>query len=186
MTYLYRSYRQFLLHIAFPTRDDCLTLLQGFDDLTGCALAIAYKSDVRAIQPEDFTVFSINQTCVWTRFTDFQVPANMPPCPPEGCHCAWFWIHSSNSGSQQSAFCFLQMVSAIHRSSSVGCRLYERIQVQRHRIYLDRSLGPAKGPPSMWCRPTQRCYEPHARKLHVWCQEPLLLVPEGKKQRTSP
>ncbi|KAF9648927.1 hypothetical protein BDM02DRAFT_2013047 [Thelephora ganbajun] len=73
----------------------------GFNDLTGCALAIAYKSDVTTIQPEDFTVFSVNQTCVWTRFTDFQVPANMPPCPQGGCHCAWFWIHSSDSGSQQ-------------------------------------------------------------------------------------
>lgn len=77
-------------------------MFQGFDDLTGCALAIAYKSDVTTIQPEDFTIFSVNQTCVWTRFTDFQVPANMPPCPPEGCHCAWFWIHSSDSGGQQS------------------------------------------------------------------------------------
>lgn len=66
----------------------------GFDDLKGCALAIAYESDVTKIQPEDFTVFSVNQTCVWTRFTDFAVPARMPPCPEGGCHCAWFWIHS--------------------------------------------------------------------------------------------
>jgi len=67
---------------------------KGLDDLEGCALAIAYKSDVRAVQPEDFTVFSVNQTCVWTRFTDFQVPARMPPCPKDGCICSFFWIHS--------------------------------------------------------------------------------------------
>ncbi|KAI0663764.1 hypothetical protein C8Q70DRAFT_952431 [Cubamyces menziesii] len=73
----------------------------GPSDLKGCALAIAYESDVTKIQPEDFTVFSINQTCVWTRFTDFQVPARMPPCPPGGCHCAWFWIHSQDSGGEQ-------------------------------------------------------------------------------------
>ncbi|KAH9902607.1 hypothetical protein C8Q73DRAFT_11878 [Cubamyces lactineus] len=73
----------------------------GFSDLKGCALAIAYESDVTKIQPEDFTVFSVNQTCVWTRFTDFQVPARMPPCPPGGCHCAWFWIHSQDSGGEQ-------------------------------------------------------------------------------------
>lgn len=66
----------------------------GFDDLTGCALAIAYESDASKIQPEDFTVFSVNQTCVWSRLTDFQVPDRMPACPEEGCHCAWFWIHS--------------------------------------------------------------------------------------------
>ena len=66
----------------------------GIDDVTGCGLAIAYKSDVREVQPEDFTVFSVNHTCVWHRFTDFQVPARMPPCPAGGCLCAWFWIHS--------------------------------------------------------------------------------------------
>ncbi|KAI1797408.1 hypothetical protein LXA43DRAFT_878023 [Ganoderma leucocontextum] len=73
----------------------------GFDDLKGCALAIAYESDVSKIQPEDFTVFAVNQTCVWHRFTDFQVPARMPPCPEGGCHCAWFWIHSPDSGGEQ-------------------------------------------------------------------------------------
>ncbi|CAA7267535.1 unnamed protein product [Cyclocybe aegerita] len=73
----------------------------GFDDLEGCALAIAYKSDVKQVQPEDFTIFSVNQTCVWTRFTDFQVPARMPPCPEGGCICSFFWIHSPNSGGEE-------------------------------------------------------------------------------------
>ncbi|TCD64054.1 hypothetical protein EIP91_004603 [Steccherinum ochraceum] len=73
----------------------------GPDDLKGCSLAIAYKSDVTQVQPEDFTVFSVNQTCVFHRFTDFQVPAAMPPCPPGGCICAWFWIHSQDSGGEQ-------------------------------------------------------------------------------------
>ncbi|KAG5338821.1 hypothetical protein C0989_006090 [Termitomyces sp. Mn162] len=45
----------------------------GKDDVTGCALAIAYESDARKVKPEDFAVFSVNQTCVWTRFTDFQM-----------------------------------------------------------------------------------------------------------------
>ena len=66
----------------------------GINDLMGCGLAIAYKSDAKSVQPEDFTIFSVNQTCVWTRFTDFQVPARMPPCPDGGCTCAFFWIHS--------------------------------------------------------------------------------------------
>lgn len=66
----------------------------GIDDVKGCALAITYNSDVNAVQPEDFAVFSVNHTCVWTRFTDFQVPAKMPPCPDGGCICAFFWIHS--------------------------------------------------------------------------------------------
>ncbi|KZP23879.1 hypothetical protein FIBSPDRAFT_785603, partial [Athelia psychrophila] len=74
---------------------------QGFDDLKGCALAIAYNDNVTAIQPADFTVFSVNQTCVWYRNTTFQVPERMPPCPAGGCTCAWFWIHSPDSGGEQ-------------------------------------------------------------------------------------
>ena len=76
----------------------------GIDDVKGCALAIAYKDDFNATQPEDFTVFSVNQTCVWSRFTEFSVPARMPPCPNGKCICAWFWIHSQDSGGEQSAF----------------------------------------------------------------------------------
>ncbi|PCH42401.1 hypothetical protein WOLCODRAFT_120494 [Wolfiporia cocos MD-104 SS10] len=73
----------------------------GLDDVKGCGLAITYNSDVADVQPGDFTVFSINQTCVWTRFTDFQVPARMPVCPEGGCICAFFWIHSPDSGAEQ-------------------------------------------------------------------------------------
>ena len=78
----------------------------GLDDVKGCALAIAYKSDVSQVQPADFTVFSVNQTCVWDRYTTFGVPEKMPPCPDNMCICAFFWIHSPDSGSEQSARCF--------------------------------------------------------------------------------
>ncbi|KAH7925687.1 hypothetical protein BV22DRAFT_1112159 [Leucogyrophana mollusca] len=73
----------------------------GLDDVKGCGLAIAYKSNVSEVQPDDFTIFSINQTCVWTRFTDFSVPERMPPCPNDMCLCAFFWIHSQDSGGEQ-------------------------------------------------------------------------------------
>lgn len=66
----------------------------GLSDVKGCALAIAYKSNASEVQPEDFTVFSVNQTCVWNRYTDFGVPAKMPSCPNDMCICAFFWIHS--------------------------------------------------------------------------------------------
>ncbi|CAE6456659.1 unnamed protein product [Rhizoctonia solani] len=73
----------------------------GLNDLGGCALAIAYKSDVSQVQPEDFVVFSINQRCIWDRFTDFQIPANMPACPDGKCTCAWFWQHREDSGGDE-------------------------------------------------------------------------------------
>ncbi|KAI0714260.1 hypothetical protein C8T65DRAFT_694827 [Cerioporus squamosus] len=72
----------------------------GIDDVKGCGLAIAYQSDVNALKPEDFTIFSVNHTCVWYLNTEFEVP-KLPACPEEGCHCAWFWIHSIDSGSEQ-------------------------------------------------------------------------------------
>ncbi|KAL5635058.1 hypothetical protein ACGC1H_002927 [Rhizoctonia solani] len=73
----------------------------GLDDLGGCALAIAYKSDATQVQPEDFVVFSINHRCLWDRFTDFQVPANMPACPNGKCTCAWFWQHREDAGGDE-------------------------------------------------------------------------------------
>ncbi|KAI0059260.1 hypothetical protein BV25DRAFT_1918716 [Artomyces pyxidatus] len=73
----------------------------GINDLGGCALAVAYESDVSKVKPEDFTVFSVNHTCVWTRWTDFQIPAAMPACPNGKCTCAWFWIHTADSGAEQ-------------------------------------------------------------------------------------
>ncbi|KAI0090273.1 hypothetical protein BDY19DRAFT_1087507 [Irpex rosettiformis] len=84
-----------------PNSDTSAIHTTGIDDVKGCALAIAYKSDAHDVQPEDFAVFSVNHTCVWYRFTDFQVPERMPPCPEGGCTCAFFWIHSPDSGSEQ-------------------------------------------------------------------------------------
>ncbi|KZT40257.1 hypothetical protein SISSUDRAFT_1032078 [Sistotremastrum suecicum HHB10207 ss-3] len=72
-------------------------------DVQGCGLAIAYTppSHVNDIKPEDFVIFSVNHTCVWTLHTDFHVPAKMPACPEGGCTCAWFWEHASDSGTEQ-------------------------------------------------------------------------------------
>ncbi|OCH95365.1 hypothetical protein OBBRIDRAFT_745520 [Obba rivulosa] len=73
----------------------------GLDDVTGCGLGIAYKSDANQVQPDDFTIFSVNYTCVWNLNTQFQVPAQMPACPDDKCICSWFWIHSPDSGAEQ-------------------------------------------------------------------------------------
>ncbi|KIJ36911.1 hypothetical protein M422DRAFT_33969 [Sphaerobolus stellatus SS14] len=73
----------------------------GKADTNGCVLAIAYTDDPKVVRPEDFVVFSVQQTCVWHRDTVFEVPADMPPCPNGKCMCSWFWIHNSNGGSDQ-------------------------------------------------------------------------------------
>ena len=74
----------------------------GINDVGGCALAVAYKSNAFDVKPDDFVVFSVNQTCVWYMHTAFEIPADMPPCPDNKCTCAWFWTHQADSGSEQS------------------------------------------------------------------------------------
>ena len=75
----------------------------GLDDVKGCAFSIAYTpaSKASTLSPDDFVVFSVNHTCVWQRFTKFEIPKDMPPCPEGGCTCAWHWIHSQDAGSEQ-------------------------------------------------------------------------------------
>lgn len=75
----------------------------GINDVAGCAFSIAYTpaSQIGSIKPEDLTIFSVNHTCVWERFTKFQVPKDMPACPEGGCTCAWHWIHNDDAGAEQ-------------------------------------------------------------------------------------
>lgn len=69
----------------------------GINDLGGCALAIAYNDDANNVQPDDFVVFSVNYTCVWTLHTSFSVPSELPACPNGKCTCIWTWIHTVSS-----------------------------------------------------------------------------------------
>lgn len=86
---------------AMHTDDKWKTPVDQLKDVKGCGLSIAYKSDPRALVPEDFTVISTNFTCPWFKHVDFHIPADLPPCPEGGCTCMWGWIHSSLAGSQQ-------------------------------------------------------------------------------------
>lgn len=67
-------------------------------ELAGCGIAIAYKSELADVKPEDFTVFSVNHRCVEKTRTQFEIPAGMPSCPNGKCICAWFWqgLNSKN------------------------------------------------------------------------------------------
>ncbi|KIO31600.1 hypothetical protein M407DRAFT_67766 [Tulasnella calospora MUT 4182] len=73
----------------------------SFSDVTGCGIGIVDKANVNDIKPEDFAIFSANHTCPWFTCNVFHVPADMPACSEGVCHCAWFWIHSPNSGGEQ-------------------------------------------------------------------------------------
>ncbi|KAH9948617.1 hypothetical protein B0H21DRAFT_231728 [Amylocystis lapponica] len=99
----------------------------GIDDLGGCGLGITYKSDVNSVQPEDFSIFSVNKTCVWYLNTEFSIPSNMPACPEGGCICAWFWIHSPDSGGEQNYMNgFRCQVTGASASTPIGKNMVAR------------------------------------------------------------
>jgi len=58
----------------------------------GTAFAISYESDIKSVTPENLVVFSVVAHTPWKRLTSYPVPADLPPCPPGGCHCAWGWV----------------------------------------------------------------------------------------------
>ncbi|CAF0828144.1 unnamed protein product [Didymodactylos carnosus] len=69
-------------------------------DVAGCALGIAYKSDPRQVKPEDFVIFSVVHDCPARQLQEFKIP-DLPACPNNKCMCAWFWIHESSGGTDQ-------------------------------------------------------------------------------------
>jgi hypothetical protein len=69
-------------------------------DVAGCALGIAYKSDINAVRPEDFVIFSVAHDCIARQLQAFDIPM-LPPCQGENCICSWFWIHNSIGGTDQ-------------------------------------------------------------------------------------
>jgi hypothetical protein len=81
----------------------------NIEDVAGCALSVAYKSDITTVQPEDFAVFTVNHLCVWNLHTVWEVPKDMPPCPTRSdgtqqCICMFGWTHKPDSGAAQSWF----------------------------------------------------------------------------------
>lgn len=70
------------------------------EDVAGCALGIAYKSDPHKVKPEDFVIFSVAHDCPNKQLQTFKIP-NLPKCPNGRCQCAWFWIHESSGGTDQ-------------------------------------------------------------------------------------
>jgi hypothetical protein len=70
------------------------------NDVAGCALGIAYKSNPQDVKPEDFAIFSVVHDCPARQLQTFEIP-NLPQCPNGRCQCAWFWIHESSGGTDQ-------------------------------------------------------------------------------------
>ncbi|TXT07101.1 hypothetical protein VHUM_03271 [Vanrija humicola] len=70
-------------------------------DIKGCALAIAYESDPHKVDSDSMVIFSVQYQCPWFKEVEFEIPADLPPCPPGGCHCSWNWSHSPKGGGSE-------------------------------------------------------------------------------------
>jgi len=58
----------------------------------GTAWAISYNSNLNAVTMENLVVFSVLPNTPWKRIATYQVPRDLPPCPADGCTCAWLWV----------------------------------------------------------------------------------------------
>jgi len=70
------------------------------EDVGGCAIGIAYKSDQASVKPEDFVIVSVVHDCIARQLQAFDIPA-LPACPNGKCICGWFWVHNSIGGTDQ-------------------------------------------------------------------------------------
>ncbi|RHZ45093.1 lignocellulolytic auxiliary activity family 14 protein [Aspergillus thermomutatus] len=58
----------------------------------GTAFAISYHSDLAAVTMENLAVFTVLEHTPWKRVATYEVPKDLPACPPGGCTCAWLWV----------------------------------------------------------------------------------------------
>lgn len=72
------------------------------EDAAGSAFAISYQSDLANVTLDNLVVFTVRYNTPFYRLATFDVPKDMPPCPEEGCHCAWLWI--ANGCGQDNMF----------------------------------------------------------------------------------
>jgi len=62
------------------------------DDASAYAFAISYQSDFSKVTLDNLVVFTTKYKTPFRRQATYDVPANMPECPPGGCICAALWI----------------------------------------------------------------------------------------------
>ncbi|CAF4598945.1 unnamed protein product [Rotaria sp. Silwood1] len=55
----------------------------------GTVFAISYQNSIDNVTPENLVVFTVRYHTPWQRLTSYDVPKDLPPCPPGGCTCAW-------------------------------------------------------------------------------------------------
>ncbi|KAI1174144.1 hypothetical protein F4777DRAFT_555396 [Nemania sp. FL0916] len=73
-------------------QDDGAMHTSNHSTAAGTALAISYHSNIAEVTLENLVVFSVLPNTPWKRIAQYDVPAGLPPCPADGCTCAWLWL----------------------------------------------------------------------------------------------
>jgi len=117
------------------------------NDAAGTAFAISYTSDLSKVTDKNLAVFTVLSNTPWKRLATYQVPANLPPCPPGGCICAWGWV--PNGCGQPNMYMFP------YRCQVTGSRSTKRV-------------APAKAP--TWCEGNPSKCTKGAKQMIYWNQ----------------
>lgn len=114
----------------------------------GTAWAISYESDLSKVTMENLVVFSVLEHTPWKRIATYEVPKDLPACPPEGCYCAWLWVPT---GCGQP-----NMYMANYKCHVTGSKS-------------KRKLAPAKAP--VYCKDDQTKCVKGAKQMIAWNQK---------------
>jgi len=61
-------------------------------DAAGSVFAIVYTSNMAEVNMDNLVVFSVAPNTPYSLIGEYEVPEDMPGCPPGGCICAWGWV----------------------------------------------------------------------------------------------
>ncbi|CAG9947447.1 unnamed protein product [Clonostachys rosea f. rosea IK726] len=108
---------------------------------------------------DNLVVFSVRYHTPWKRLTSYDVPADLPECPPEGCYCAWLWIPD---GCGQP-----NMYMSNHRCKVTGSKS-------------TKTLGTPKAP--VWCEDDQSKCLSGPKQMMAWNQASgdNVVAPQGR------
>ncbi|KAG5642766.1 hypothetical protein DXG03_002145 [Asterophora parasitica] len=114
----------------------------------GTAFAISYQSDIKKVTPDNLVVFSVRHHTPWLRLTKYDVPKDLPACPPGGCICAWGWVPN-------------------------GCGIPNMYhQAFKCQVTGATSVTPLAAPkPAVWCEDDQSKCVKGAKQMIYWNQK---------------
>jgi hypothetical protein len=115
---------------------------RSLETVGGTAWAISYESDIDKVNMTNLVVFSVHYFSPFFRETWYDVPADLPACPEEGCYCAWLWI-PDGCGEPN-------MYMQNHRCKVTGSTSTKKLGTPKPPVYCEDDLAKCvKGPKQM-------------------------------------